>query len=113
MTPEGLCLEAMIKKNIFVKGHSEMDSYMINICDGAPGMAGYGGRSAIDHTRQQVKKINTELGINHIGFFFGKEEDRDYTSFTEMYGRKNSKALEDATNAMAIANHMNKELMTK
>ena len=113
MTPEGLCLEAMIKKNIFVKGHSEMDSYMINICDGAPGMSGYGGRSAIDHTRQQVKKINNELGIKHIGFFFGKEEQGCYTRFTEMYGRKNSKALEDATNAMAIANHMNKELMTK
>ena len=114
MTPEGLCLEAMIKKNLFVKGHSEMDSYMINICDGAPGMSGYGGHSAIQHTRQQVKKLNNELGINHIGFFFGNEHNNaSYRRFTEMYGRKNSKALEDATNAMAIANHMNKELMTK
>ena len=113
MTPEGLCLEAMYKKNLFVKGHPELDSYMINICDGAPGMTGYGGVSARIHTKGIVRKINNDLAIKHVGFFFGEDNGYGFGNFKSMYGVKNSKALPDANNAMAIANHMNKELMTK
>ena len=111
MTPEGLCLEAMIKKNMFVPSNTEMDSYMINICDGAPGSGNYGGYAAVQHTRKQVKRINKELGINHVGFFFGRGHGMN--RFAEMYGVKESKQIEDANNAVQIAQHMNKELMSK
>lgn len=110
MTPEGLCLEAMIKKNMFVPSNTEMDSYMINICDGAPGAGSYGGYAAVMHTRKQVKRINNELGIKHVGFFFGRG---GMGRFTDMYGVKESKQIEDANNAVQIAQHMNKELMSK
>jgi hypothetical protein len=113
MTPEGLCLEALLKKNLLIPSNEECDSYLINICDGSPGCGNYGGRSALSHTKQQVKRINNELGINHVGFFFGDPERYGFAQFKEMYGAKQSKALPDASNATAIATHMNKELMNK
>ena len=113
MTPEGLCLEAMLKKNLLIPSTEELDSYLINICDGAPGCGNYGGRSALNHTRKQVKRINNELGIKHVGFFFGDDKGRGFEQFKAMYGGKESKALPDASNATAIATHMNKELMNK
>ena len=113
MTPEGLCLEAMLKKNILIPSSEDCDSYLINICDGAPGCGYYGGHSARLHTRKQVKRLNNELGIKHIGFFFGDPTRYGFAQFKEMYGSKESKALPDASNATAIATHMNKELMNK
>ena len=113
MTPEGLCLEAMLKKNILIPSSEDCDSYLINICDGAPGCGSYGGHSARLHTRKQVKRLNNELGIKHIGFFFGDPTRHGFNQFKEMYGSKESKALPDASNATAIATHMNKELMNK
>ena len=113
MTPEGLCLEAMLKKNLLTPSSEDCDSYLINICDGSPGCGNYGGRNALVHTKRQVKRINNELGINHVGFFFGSDEGYGFSQFKEMYGVKQSKALPDASNATAIATHMNKELMNK
>lgn len=113
MTPEGLCLEAMLKKNLLIPSTEELDSYLINICDGAPGCGHYGGRNALNHTRKQVKRINNELGIKHVGFFFGEASGRGFEQFKTMYGGKESKALPNADNATAIATHMNKELMNK
>ena len=118
MTPEGLCLEAMLKKKMLVPSNAEMDSYLINICDGAPGAGNYGGQSAIIHTKNQVKRINNELGIKHVGFFFGEDDSNSgyYSSFArfkQMYGASQSKAIADANNATQIAQHMNKELMQK
>jgi len=113
MTPEGLCLEAMIKKNLLIPSNEECDSYLINICDGAPGCGNYGGYNARYHTKKQVKRINNELGIKHVGFFFGDPDRNGFFQFKEMYGVKQSKALPDASNAAAIATHLNKELMNK
>lgn len=113
MTPEGLCLEAMIKKNLFKPSNNECDSYMINLCDGAPGAGTYGGYSARMHTKRQVKRINNELGIQHVGFFFGSEGCSSFHRFQEMYGVGQSKAMPDANNATQIADHMNKKLMAK
>ena len=73
MTPEGLCIEAMMKKNLLVPNNSECDSYLINICDGCPGAGSYGGYSAVLHTKKQVRKLNNDLGIKSIGYFFGPE----------------------------------------
>jgi hypothetical protein len=113
MTPEGLCLEAMLKKKMFVPSNAEMDSYLINLCDGAPGAGNYGGHAAISHTKQQVKRINNELGIKHVGFFFGEDTYGGFTRFQQMYGMSQSKAIADANNATQIAQHMNRELMQK
>ena len=114
MTPEGLCLEAMLKKKMFVPNNAEMDSYLINICDGDPGLGNYGGPSAINHTKRQVKHINNELGIKHVGFFFGENDHYgSFAKFQQMYGVAQSKAIADANNATQIAQHMNKELMSK
>lgn len=114
MTPEGLCLEAMLNKKLLVPSTSDCDSYLINLCDGQPGMSGgYGGQKAIQHTKNQVKRINNELGIKHVGYFFGNAGDYSYTSFTQMYGASQSIAIPDASNATVIAAHMNKQLMQK
>jgi len=113
MTPEGLCLEAMLKKKMLVPSNAEMDSYLINLCDGAPGAGYYGGTAAINHTKNQVKRINNELGIKHVGFFFGQDNYGSFDRFKQMYGASQSKALPDANNATQIAQHMNRELMSK
>ena len=113
MTPEGLCLEAMIKKNLLVPNNSECDSYLINICDGCPGAGSYGGYSAVLHTKKQVRKLNNDLGIKSIGYFFGSEAGYGWNRFQEMYGVATSKAIPDANNATQIADFMNKKLMSK
>lgn len=113
MTPEGLCLEAMLNKKLLVPTTSELDSYLINVCDGSPGFNGYGGYSAIQHTARQVKRFKNELGIKHVGFFFGSKDCGGFGHFKAMYGDKQSIAMPDASNAMQIAQHMNKELMSK
>ena len=113
MTPEGLCLEAMLNKKLLVPTTSELDSYLINVCDGSPGFNSYGGMSAIFHTARQVKRFKNELGIKHVGFFFGTKDQGGFHHFKAMYGDKQSIAMPDASNAMQIAQHMNKELMSK
>ena len=113
MTPEGLCLEAMLNKKLLVPTTSELDSYLINVFDGSPGFNGYGGMSAIYHTARQVKRFKNELGIKHVGFFFGSSDCGSFGYFKSMYGDKQSIAMPDASNAMQIAQHMNKELMSK
>ena len=113
MTPEGLCIEAMIKKNLLVPNNTECDSYLINICDGCPGAGSYGGYSAIMHTKKQVRKLNNDLGIKSIGYFFGSEAGYGWNRFQDMYGVATSKAIPDANNATQIADFMNKKLMSK
>jgi len=113
MTPEGLCLEAMLNKKLLIPTTSQCDSYLINICDGAPGFNGYGGYNAVQHTAKQVKRLKNELGIKHIGFFFGSDSSNGFHNFKTMYGVKQSISMPDASNAMQIAQHMNNELMSK
>jgi hypothetical protein len=103
----------MLKKKMLVPSNAEMDSYLINLCDGAPGAGYYGGTAAINHTKNQVKRINNELGIKHVGFFFGQDSYGSFDRFKQMYGMSQSKAIADANNATQIAQHMNKELMQK
>lgn len=113
MTPEGLCLEALLNKKLLIPTTSQCDSYLINVCDGAPGFNNYGGYSAVEHTAKQVKRLKNELGIKHVGFFFGSDNSNGFHNFKQMYGVKQSISMPDASNAMQIAQHMNKELMSK
>lgn len=116
LTPEGICLEALIDKKLLTPSSANVDSYLINVCDGDPyydnGRGNYYNRQlAIDHTRKQVKRINTELGIKHAGFFMGDELCDSYNRFKQMYGAKQTQALPNADNAMVIAQHINRQLM--
>jgi uncharacterized protein with von Willebrand factor type A (vWA) domain len=129
MTPEGLCIEGMIAKNSLVSGTSELDSYFLNISDGAPGMSGYGGAAAIAHTAKQVSKLRNQLDMKVISFFIeetrSSEGDNDaysrllerFTSsstgaaFRSMYGKDAS--VVDPANAMSIAKELNKKFLSK
>ena len=113
MTPEGLCLEGLLNKKILIPTTAECDSYLINICDGQPGFDNYQGERAVQHTARTMKRINTELGIKHIGYFFGSAEYGSFKTFQRMYGEKTSVAMPDASNAMQIADTMNRQLMSK
>ena len=109
-TPEGLCIEAMIKHNVILPSNSERDSYFINICDGAPGMGWYGGYTAVLHTKQQVAKLNKQLGVKHIGFFLGDAAYSCWNTFKQMYGAKQS-MVGSPDEVQGIAKHMNKVLL--
>ena len=118
LTPEGICLEALMDKKIIKPSTQATESYMINVCDGDPYFEGNGNdaryyyrEGAISHTRKQVRKMNNELGIKHAGFFMGSRDSRTYTAFQQMYGAKQTMVMEDANNAMQIAQHINKQLM--
>ena len=118
LTPEGICLEALMDKKILKPSTQGTDSYLINICDGDPFFEGDGNKAryyareeAVNHTRKQVTRMNNELQVKHAGFFFGGEGEGAYTRFKQMYGAKQSIAMPDANNAMQIAQHINKQLM--
>ena len=117
LTPEGICYEALIDKNILKPSTTETDSFLINICDGDPYFDDskgnyYQGDHAINHTRKQVKRMNNDLGIKHAGFFLGDEQYGAYERFKRMYGAKQTQAIKEANNAMIIAQHINKQLMS-
>jgi hypothetical protein len=118
LTPEGICLEALMDRKILKPSTQGTDSYLINICDGDPFFEGNGNKAryyarqeALNHTRKQVTRMNNELQVKHAGFFFGGEGEGAYTRFKQMYGAKQSVAMPDANNAMHIAQHINKQLM--
>ena len=138
MTPEGLCFEGMLKKGWFKASSNEMDSYFLNISDGAPGMLGYAGRAAVQHTAQIVNRMKAELDIKVLSFFIestgSRYEDRDKVKtaqeklqqyqklvetfngsssgadFKRMYGRDAS--VVDPESALMIARELNKKFMT-
>ena len=121
MTPEGLCYEGMYKKDLFVPGNSEMDSYILNISDGEPGCHNYYGDPAIKHTRHWVNKISSENNIQVLSFFISVgeyaklvEQFNEYSSgrkFRMMYGK--DAAVVDPASALGIAKELNKKFMAK
>jgi uncharacterized protein with von Willebrand factor type A (vWA) domain len=128
MTPEGLCFEAMINKNLLTAGTSELDSYFLNISDGAPGMQNYGGSGAIAHTAKQVSRLRNQLDMKVISFFIedsrGSNDSDAYNkmlerftssgtgaAFRSMYGKDASVA--DPNSAMGIARELNKKFLSK
>lgn len=114
-TPEGLCFDAQIKKNLLVPGNKEMDSFFLNISDGQPGGCGnYYGPKAVEHTRKQINKLR-ELNINILGFFMtgnSGANSSDMANFNTMYGVKDSKQVK-ASDAMQIAKAMNELFMKR
>lgn len=118
MTPEGLCFESMIKKNQLVPATADVDSYFVNISDGGPGGCGnYYGDTATTHTRAQVTKMRTTLGMGVLSYFMSEYDSDNFANtaqgrmFTEMYGNSASHIKSD--NVMDIARTLNKLFMTK
>lgn len=135
MTPEGLCFEAMLKKGMFMEATKDVDSYFLNISDGAPGCNGYGGYSAVKHTAKIINRMKNELDMKVLSFFIentysSKNEKQalaqraeaymrlveefngssNGTNFKTMYGRDAS--VVDPSNAIMIARELNKKFMT-
>lgn len=132
-TPEGLCFEAMIKKNMFVKGTSQLDSYFLNISDGMPSL----GNSTyhvsdyyvpqnnypITQTAAQVNTLRSEYNMQILSFFMttGMQDyaaavsrfnnTADGRMFKAMYGR--DAAVVDPNNVLSIAKALNSKFMSK
>jgi hypothetical protein len=113
-TPEGLCFDALIRKNILMPSTSECTSYFLNISDGAPGMGGWGGHEAVEYTRKQVQRMKNDLGVNVLSFYV---TDSRYDNgqpnewFTKMYG-KDSKVVQ-ADNVTQIARALNDKFLAE
>jgi len=118
MTPEGLCFESMIKRNQLVRANADMDSYFVNISDGAPGGIGtYYGETAKEHTKQQINKMRNELGMNVLSYFMTSWVNEDFSQssagkmFQGMYGKAATHIQPD--NVLAIAKTLNNMFMGK
>jgi nitric oxide reductase activation protein len=110
-TPEGLCFEA-IEKN-FIPSSNSMDSYFVNISDGEPYFGGqnfhYSGTPALNHTREQVKKLRMK-GIQVLSYFVSNY-DGEHHDFKVMYGK--SARFVDVTNVAQITKTMNELFLKK
>lgn len=113
-TPEGLCFEAQIKKNLLVPSSQECTSYFLNISDGEPGMNGYSGSEAVRHTAKQVKKLVNEMGIGMLSFYVesaSTKSNKPSELFTTMYGKDSRVVGYD--NVTQIAKELNSKFLTE
>ena len=123
-TPEGLCFDGLLKKGMFKRGTDTMDSYFLNISDGQPSMAGYGGQKAVVHTRNTISKMKSELNMKVLAFWIETtgayttlEQMRDRFNqphgsgaiFRQMYG--SDATVVDPKSAMSIAQQLNKRFL--
>jgi hypothetical protein len=110
-TPEGICYEMMIRKNMIPAGNSELDSYLLNISDGMPEMSNYGGAPAREHTRCQVEKLRNDRNVGVLSFFvYEGSGDRYMGYFREMYGRDSVSV--EAKNVIELARVMNNKFLS-
>jgi hypothetical protein len=129
MTPEGLCFEAMVKKNQFIASTSELDSYFLNISDGYPQCGNYSGSKAERHTAKWVNKIKNLYNIKVLSFWIESSSSNDDKTaqeqydmllsrfnnssegriFRNMYGKDAS--VVDSSSALMIARELNKKFM--
>ena len=113
-TPEGLCYQAIMKH--FVESNKDMDSYLLNICDGEPSFSNdqcqYSGHNALLHTKKMVGQIK-ELGIKVMSYFVGDNYGygRSQDNFKVMYG-SDSKFI-DVKQVVPIVKTMNELFLKK
>tara|TARA_R110000868_G_scaffold92791_3_gene257367 strand:+ start:159 stop:2450 length:2292 start_codon:yes stop_codon:yes gene_type:complete len=115
-TPEGLCFDAMMKRNLLMPSTNECTSYMLNISDGAPGMSGWGGQAGIGYTRKMVQKMRNDLGVNVLSFYVEeshriKNSNEPSKEFREMYGK--DARLVGSDNVTAIARELNSKFLSE
>ncbi len=112
-TPEGLCYQAVMKH--FVESNKDMDSYLLNICDGEPSFSNdqcqYSGQNALFHTKKMVGQIK-DLGIKVMSYFVGSDGwGRSQDNFKVMYG-SDSRFI-DVKQVVPIVKTMNELFMKK
>lgn len=113
-TPEGLCYQAVMKH--FVESNKDMDSYLLNICDGEPSFSNdqcsYSGHNALLHTKKMVAQIK-DMGIKVMSYFVGESYGygRSQDNFKVMYG-SDSKFI-DVKQVVPIVKTMNELFMKK
>lgn len=112
-TPEGLCYQAVMKH--FVESNKDMDSYLLNICDGEPSFSNdqcqYSGQNALFHTKKMVGQIK-DMGIKVMSYFVGDSGyGRSQDNFKVMYG-SDSKFI-DVKQVVPIVKTMNELFMKK
>jgi len=113
-TPEGLCYQAVMKH--FVESNKDMDSYLLNICDGEPSFSNdqcqYSGQNALLHTKKMVGQIK-DMGIKVMSYFVGDSYGygRSQDNFKVMYG-SDSKFI-DVKQVVPIVKTMNELFMKK
>jgi len=123
MTPEGLCFEAMLKKNMLMESTSELDSYVLNISDGEPSCSGYSGYTAHQHTKRQVDKMRDQLNIAVLSFYidsYGDDYSKLVESFESSYSGRNFKTMygkdasvADCNSVLQIAKELNNKFLSK
>lgn len=86
-TPEGLTFEAVQDK--ILPSTQSRESYFVNLSDGKPNFSnrgegfGYSGNAALNHTKQQARKMRKK-GVQVLSYYIGKgNTDSD---FRQMYG---------------------------
>ena len=113
-TPEGICFESLIRKNMLIPTSGAIDSYFLNVSDGMPEMSNYSGNVARSHTRKQVENLRNRLNIGVMSFFVSDrvvdENNQTYRYFREMYG-KDSQAV-NSKNMTELARAMNQKFLS-
>ena len=115
-TPEGICYDGMMRKNMLVRGSSEVDSYFLNISDGEPAMSSFGGRAAAEYTRRQVEKMRNTLDMSIMSFFASEHswelspDSSSNKNFCLMYGK--DAAFIKADNMTELARVMNNKFLS-
>lgn len=115
-TPESLCFEAMMIKNLIASGSHSHDSYFINLSDGQPGGPNdYQGYKAIVHCQQQCSKIESQLKATILSFLINEEASTQGLSgidgkvFQRMY-RSAARAI-DTNSLPSVASELNQILL--
>lgn len=112
-TPEGLTFEAIM--DFIPPSTDELDSYFLNISDGAPSFGRfYQGKKAANHTQKQIEKMRS-VGVNVLSYFIGKPPPHDNPSdqllFRTMYGQ--DARFIDVENIVQISKTLNEMLVRK
>ena len=107
-TPEGLCFSAIM--NDIVEASRGKDAYFLNFSDGMPWFNNYSGEGALNHTRQQVKKMRKE-GIKVLSYYIsdGYQSDRCSGDFKKMYGK--DAEYVNTNNVISLAKTMNSKFL--
>lgn len=103
-TPEGYAMTLPFKKGDIAKGSQNLKSYFINFSDGEPSFSG-----ANDCTKKlvdDIRKQNTKV----MSFFIGDAKEQPSHSFTHMYGKKDSHAI-NVSQLLPLAKSLNKMFM--
>jgi hypothetical protein len=124
-TPEGLCYDILHKAGYITPGSDAMDSYIVNISDGAPNwpsnytsdLNGTDGRryycQEMVYVNKWWKKLITTYNLKGLSYYIHNSQYGHSSTmesyFKYMYG--NEATTIDTKNAMAISQTINKMLI--